>query len=214
MDCSLPSSSVHGILQARILEWVAIPFFSGSSPARDRTLVSYIAGRFFTVWTTREPLELQGSTYMQVFFSHWLVLQYDTINNQLNLKMKNHSPEWRTDCKVIHWFSTMCRGSVPLILTLFKSQLYFPRKKKYCKQYNLVVHEQVQFCHFPHPIPHSKTWYCWGFFACHSYKLLLESSGWRLESSLNILQCTGQPSTTKNYLTTNIISGWGWETLP
>ena len=49
MDCSLPGSSVHGILQARILEWVVIPFSRGSSQPRDRTLVSCIAGRFFTV---------------------------------------------------------------------------------------------------------------------------------------------------------------------
>ena len=48
MDCNLPGSSVHGILQARILEWVAIPFSRGSSQPRDRTHVSCIAGRFFT----------------------------------------------------------------------------------------------------------------------------------------------------------------------
>ena len=40
MDCSLPGSSVHGILQARILEWVAVPFVSGSSQPRNRTGVS------------------------------------------------------------------------------------------------------------------------------------------------------------------------------
>ena len=50
MDCSLPGSSVHGILQARILEWVAIPFSKGSSGPRDWTRVSCIAGRFFTIW--------------------------------------------------------------------------------------------------------------------------------------------------------------------
>ena len=54
MDHSLPGSSVHGILQARILEWVAIPFSRGSSQPRDQTLVSCIAGRFFTVWDTRK----------------------------------------------------------------------------------------------------------------------------------------------------------------
>ena len=54
MDYSPPSSSVHEILQARILEWVAIPFSRGSSRARDWTQVSRIAGRFFTVWATRE----------------------------------------------------------------------------------------------------------------------------------------------------------------
>ena len=52
--CSPPGSSVHEIPQARILEWVAIPFSRGSSPPRDQTWVSRIAGRFFTIWATRE----------------------------------------------------------------------------------------------------------------------------------------------------------------
>ena len=54
MDCSPPGSSVHGILQTRILKWVAIPFSKGSSLPRDRTLVSCIVYRFFTVWATME----------------------------------------------------------------------------------------------------------------------------------------------------------------
>ena len=54
MDCSPPGFSVQGILQARILEWIAIPFSRGSSWPRDWPWVSCIAGRFFTVWTTRE----------------------------------------------------------------------------------------------------------------------------------------------------------------
>ena len=49
-----PESSVYGILQARTLEWVAIPFSWGSSWPRAWTSVSSIAGRFFTTWTTRE----------------------------------------------------------------------------------------------------------------------------------------------------------------
>ena len=56
MNCSPPGSSVHGILQERIVEWVAIPFCRGSSPPRDRTWVSCITGRFLTVWATREAL--------------------------------------------------------------------------------------------------------------------------------------------------------------
>ena len=48
MDCSLPGSSAHGILQARILEWVAMPSSRGSSQPRDQTQVSHMAGRFFT----------------------------------------------------------------------------------------------------------------------------------------------------------------------
>ena len=53
---SLLDYTVHGILQARILEWVAFPFSRGSSQPRDQTQVSLIAGRFFTSWATREAL--------------------------------------------------------------------------------------------------------------------------------------------------------------
>ena len=52
--CSLPNSSAHGIFQARIQEWVAIPFSRGSSWPRDRTPVFCIASRVFTVWAIRE----------------------------------------------------------------------------------------------------------------------------------------------------------------
>ena len=52
MDCSPPGSSVHGIFQARILEWDSIAFSRGSSWPRDRIRVSCIAGRFVTIWAT------------------------------------------------------------------------------------------------------------------------------------------------------------------
>ena len=62
MDCSLPGSSIHGIPQARILEWVAMPFSRGSSQPKDWIHVSYVcilvlASRFFTTSTTWEALE-------------------------------------------------------------------------------------------------------------------------------------------------------------
>ena len=57
MDCSLVGSSVHGIFQARILEWVAVSFSSGSALPRDQTQVSHNTGRFFTIWATREAME-------------------------------------------------------------------------------------------------------------------------------------------------------------
>ena len=53
MDCSLPGSSVHGIFQARILEWVATSFSRGSSQPRARTRVSETAGSLFTIWPTK-----------------------------------------------------------------------------------------------------------------------------------------------------------------
>ena len=58
MNCCSPGSSVHGILQPRILEWVAFPFSRGYSQPRDRTQVSYVASGFFTSWTTREAQDI------------------------------------------------------------------------------------------------------------------------------------------------------------
>ena len=52
--CDPMDYTVHGILQARIPEWVAFPFSRGPSQPRDRTHISYIAGEFFTSWATRE----------------------------------------------------------------------------------------------------------------------------------------------------------------
>ena len=57
-----PMDLVHGILQTRILKWVAFSFSRGSSQPRDQTQVSHIVGRFFTSWATREALTM--SSYM------------------------------------------------------------------------------------------------------------------------------------------------------
>ena len=69
-------SLVHEILQARILEWVAVPFCRGSSQPRNRTRVSPIADRFFTSWATREsPILNKGSQNTQwekdILFNKW-----------------------------------------------------------------------------------------------------------------------------------------------
>ena len=70
---SPPGSSVHGILQARIQAWVAIPFSRGSSQLRNQTWVSCIAGRFFTIWTTREAvcLVLSKAIPSESFLQMW-----------------------------------------------------------------------------------------------------------------------------------------------
>ena len=69
VDCIPPGSSVHGLLQARTLEWVAIPFSRVSPLPRDQTWVSCIAGRFFTVlrddttkWTGKKDVQEITST--------------------------------------------------------------------------------------------------------------------------------------------------------
>jgi len=66
MEYSLPDSSVHGILQARILEWAAMPSSRASSWPRDRTHISFIAGGFFTHQDTRK------APYMEVFTANTL----------------------------------------------------------------------------------------------------------------------------------------------
>ena len=63
MHCSPPSSSVHGILQARMLKWVAIPFSRGSSQPRDWTQAFCTVGRFFTIWATREAHVIHSYLY-------------------------------------------------------------------------------------------------------------------------------------------------------
>jgi len=69
MDCSLLGSSVHGIFQARILEWVAISFSTGSSQPRDRSQVSHIVGRRFTVWAAREVQNTQKNYTKEIFMT-------------------------------------------------------------------------------------------------------------------------------------------------
>ena len=79
-DCSPSGFSVHGILQARILECIAISFSKGTSRPRDRTLISCLAGRFFTVWV--------GINNPKIIMKSHMIL-----NNQSNLQTKEQS--WR-----------------------------------------------------------------------------------------------------------------------
>ena len=78
MDCSLARSSVHGILQARILEWVSISFSRGSSQARDWTRVSALQADTLTseppgkpLYSTEVPPKMKGSTNMTQQFHFW-----------------------------------------------------------------------------------------------------------------------------------------------
>ena len=69
--CNPMASSIHGILQAIILEWVAMPFSRGSSWPRDQTQVSHIAGGFFTIWVPREayswlPPEMKATSLLSM----------------------------------------------------------------------------------------------------------------------------------------------------
>ena len=74
MDCSPPGSSVHGILQAKILEWVVISFSRGSSWPRDWTRVSCLAGGFFTTEPPRKASLSLFLVYLELFFAFLLCL--------------------------------------------------------------------------------------------------------------------------------------------
>ena len=89
--------TVHGILQARILEWVTIPISKGSSQPRDRTQVSCTAGRFFTSWATREMNSSSENSEQSQLFS--FVLQNPCIKVKLPLvaQMVKHLPIMQVD---------------------------------------------------------------------------------------------------------------------
>ena len=82
MDCSLPGSSIRGILQAGILEWFAISFSRRSSQSRDWTWVSRIVGRRFTIWATKEVRMSDSSwvtTQLRLSGYRTVIITYDTV---------------------------------------------------------------------------------------------------------------------------------------
>ena len=116
MDCSPPGSSVHGILQARILEWVVIPFSRGSSQTRGWTQVFCIAGRFFTVWATKEALPSSAYLRLLIFLLVVLIPACDLPSlafcvmysaYKLNKQGDNIQP-WRTPFPVLNQSIVPC----------------------------------------------------------------------------------------------------------
>ena len=91
MDCSLPGFSVHWILQAIVLEWIAISFSRGSSQSRDWTRVSRIVDRHFTIWATREAHQVLWS---MGFFRHeyWSGLPFPSPGDLPNPGIEPGSP--------------------------------------------------------------------------------------------------------------------------
>ena len=105
MDCSLPGSSVRGILQARILEQGGISFSTGSSRSKDWTLVSRIAGRCFDLWATREA--------PWSFTSAWPHLNLITLA-KTPVSREGHSHGFQLDVNLEEHYPTQHRcGAVP-----------------------------------------------------------------------------------------------------
>ena len=108
MDCSLPDTSVHGILQARTLDHAAIPFSMESSQPRDRTWVSYIVVRFFIIWAiSKAPIT---SLYLKVKV---LVAQSClTLCNSMNCIPLDSSVHGIFQSKILEWVAIpFSRGS-------------------------------------------------------------------------------------------------------
>ena len=101
--------TVHGILQARILEWVAFPFSRGSSQLRDRTQVSRIAGRFFTCWATGEANNAKG----KIISGNCLRVRYPRLISDTKKSLIS-VPQLQTK-KGLSWFSSPTPTSTPRV---------------------------------------------------------------------------------------------------
>ena len=87
VDCRPPGSCIHGISQARILEWVAISFSRGSSRPKDQTRVSRIAGRHFNLWATREA---QNWTLILISETLYLSARKESISESLVVTLETY----------------------------------------------------------------------------------------------------------------------------
>ena len=113
MGCGLPGSSVHGILQARILEWVAIPFSRASSQARNRTQVSLIAGRFFTDWATREETWKVGLWHQGILGKHLGCFSHSVEDKTEAQRGQGHRAGWDWSLRVPSLLGALPRASGP-----------------------------------------------------------------------------------------------------
>ena len=123
--CDPVDYTVHGILQARILEWVAFPFFRGSSQSMDRTQVSHIAGGFFTSWAL-----VCDSGHKEVCWKHFewcqehqknapLFLEtLSVIHNQFYLFMGRHILHMLSNLKSYHLGMHITYGKINITVFL------------------------------------------------------------------------------------------------
>ena len=157
MDCSPPGSSVHGILQARILEWVAMPSSRGSSQPRDWIHVSYgpcIAGGFFTAELLGKCLHMGVcvwyicTIYMHLLHPSLVCFCILTIVNNAALKkpgsinaanLKHESKTW------VSQLNGLCFMAKPCPVVHFFSLL----KNTYHWQFNAVLIVRAKYCQQP-----------------------------------------------------------------
>ena len=116
MDCSLPGSSIHGISQARILEWVSISFSRGSSEPRDWTCVSCLAGRSFII----EPQgkSLLNNMYYCYYYCPYYYKEAMVILSFIIYCTLKYSSKWNSLISIFSWHS-MCKKRYKLCDQLF-----------------------------------------------------------------------------------------------
>ena len=106
MDCIPPSSSVHGIFQARIPEWLATSYSRGSSQARDQTQVSALAGRFFTTSATWKAQQLKRiyQKHLMLWFNcrKHLYHSYLLVQGCIHILPRSHHRSARQFCCQCH----------------------------------------------------------------------------------------------------------------
>ena len=128
MDCSLPGSSVHGILQARILEWVVIPFSRGSSWPRDWIQVFHMSGRLFTIWATNKDiikhLKYITTDFSSVQFSHSVMSDSLQPHRQQHARLPCPSPTPRA-CSNSCPLNLSCGPTISFSVIPFSSCLQF-----------------------------------------------------------------------------------------
>ena len=146
---SLPCFSILRILQARILEWVAIPFSRGSSWPTDWTWISCIAGRFFTIWATREAQDFNSEADKDI----------DAENKHVGTKSGKGSG--------IHWETGIDSYALLRIKQMTNDNLLYSTGEK--RRYNLVlgcilltleIHSNINTscCCFSHPVMSDSLW--------------------------------------------------------
>ena len=165
-DWSPPGSSVHGVLQARILEWVTMPSSRGSSWPRGRTWVSCTGGRFFTTWATREALQIEviffNSSHLHVLsFLFSLMTEWRLFEGGLEVLGKTCPPvshNWSEASTRLHFWSSFCYDLEQLFSTMIRNspnQCSNPGSKhslqKTINNNNKKPHSLCSY--FPSPLP-------------------------------------------------------------
>ena len=121
--------TAHGILQARILEWVAFPFSRGSSQPRDQIQVSHIAGRFFISWATNEAQEYWSGEYVKANseirnFVYLLSIQYMQTTH-FERKFNQNFESCYKKVKVAKWKVKVVESQIWFLCIFSFIQLFF-----------------------------------------------------------------------------------------